>query len=250
MEAHSLKIGELARRSGISVRTLHYYDQIGLLRPSQHTASGYRLYCRGDVARLQQIRSLRSLGLPLKEVAAALAQPRHSPVELLRAHAEQLRSRIRVETRLCERLEAAAAKLESQSGVSLSDLLETIQEITKMDKFEKYYTPEQMQTLARRGEALGEDGMRKAQQDWADLIAEVQQAVQVGLDPKSEEGRSLAARWDALIEAFTGGDPGIRESLARMYQAEPDIAAEHGYRPDPTLSGFLDAARESAKTQL
>ena len=114
-----------------------------------------------------------------------------------------------------------------------------------MDKFEKYYTPEQLETLARRGEALGEDGMQKAQQDWTDLIAAVQQAVQDGVDPKSEQGRSLAARWDALIEAFTGGDPGIRQSLARMYQAEPNIAADHGYRPDLALSGFIDAARNS-----
>jgi hypothetical protein len=114
-----------------------------------------------------------------------------------------------------------------------------------MDKFKKYYTPEQLQTLADRGEALGEDGMQKAQQDWVDLIADVQQAVEDGVDPQSGQGRSLAARWDALIEAFTGGDPGMRQSLARMYKAEPDIAADHGYRPDPALSGFIDAARNA-----
>ena len=65
MEARCLKVGELARSSGVSVRTLHYYDEIGLLRPSQQTATGHRLYSRADVVRLQQIRSLRSLGLPL-----------------------------------------------------------------------------------------------------------------------------------------------------------------------------------------
>ena len=246
METRCLKIGELARRSGISVRTLHYYDQIGLLRPSQQTMSGYRLYSRVDVARLQQIRSLRSLGLPLKEIAAALARPEHAPVKVLRIHAERLRARIQAETLLCERLEAVAAKLELSNNVSLSDLLDTIQEISKMDKFEKHYTQEQLQTLARRGETLGEEGMQKAQQDWADLLADVQRAVQEGLDPKSEEGRSLAARWDALIEAFTGGDSGIRQSLARMYEAEPDIAADRGYRPDPALSGFIDAARKAS----
>ncbi len=245
METSCLKVGELARRSGVSVRTLHYYDEIGLLRPSQQTVSGHRLYTRIDVARLQQIRSLRSLGLPLKEIATVLARPDHGPLDVLRAHAEQLRARVQAETRLCERLEAVAAKLELSDSVSLSDLLETIQEISTMDKFEKYYTPGQLKTLARRGEALGEDGMKKAQQDWTELIADVQQAVQNGVDPQSDQGRSLAARWDALIEAFTGGDPGIRQSLSRMYQAEPDIAADHGYRPDSALSGFIAAARKS-----
>ena len=244
MEARCLKVGELARSSGVSVRTLHYYDEIGLLRPSQQTATGHRLYSRADVVRLQQIRSLRSLGLPLKRIAAVLARPDHAPLEVLRAHAAQLRGRIQAETRLCQRLETAAARLEHSDSVSLTDLLETIQEINKMDKFNKYYTPEQLETLARRGEALGAEGMQKAQQDWAELIADVQQAVRDGVDPQSGQGRALAARWDALIDAFTGGDPGIRQSLGRIYQAEPDIVADHGYRPDPAVSGFIDAARQ------
>lgn len=245
METSCLKVGELARRSGVSVRTLHYYDQIGLLQPSQQTVSGHRLYSQIDVARLQQIRSLRSLGLPLKRIAGVLTRPDHSPLEVLRTHAQQLRARVQAEARLCERLEAVASKLELSDSISLSDLLETIQEISNMDKFKKHYTPEQLKTLADRGEALGEDGMQEAQQDWTDLISDVQQAVQGGVDPASDQGRSLAARWDALIEAFTGGDSGIRQSLNRMYETEPDIAADNGYRPDPVVAEFIDAARRS-----
>lgn len=62
------KVGELAEQTGLSVRTLHYYDEIGLLTPSQRTASGHRLYAPGDVIRLQQIKSLRQLGFPLEEI--------------------------------------------------------------------------------------------------------------------------------------------------------------------------------------
>lgn len=243
MDAHSLKVGELAKRTGVSVRTLHHYDEIGLLKPSGQTVSGYRLYSRDDVARLQQIRSLRQIGLPLKRVGLLLNRPDHSPVEVLRTHAAHLRARVESELRLSKRLEATIRRLESDEDVGLTDLLATIKEIDQVEKFEKYYTPEQLKTLAARAEDLGPDGMQKANQDWADLIAEVQQAVNNGVDPASKQARSLAARWDALLAAFTGGDEGIGESLSKMYEAEPNIAADQGYRPDPRISGFISAAR-------
>ena len=64
MRFEALKVGELARRTGLTVRTLHHYDEIGLLRPSLHTESGHRLYTAADVGRLQQVVSLRQLGRP------------------------------------------------------------------------------------------------------------------------------------------------------------------------------------------
>ena len=67
-----LKVGELARRSGITVRTLHYYDNIGLLIPSARSDSGYRLYNRADIARLHHILALRRMGVTLAEVGAIL----------------------------------------------------------------------------------------------------------------------------------------------------------------------------------
>ncbi|HKO00391.1 MAG TPA: MerR family transcriptional regulator, partial [Thermoanaerobaculia bacterium] len=66
------KVGELAKRTGMSVRTLHHYDAIGLLQPSRRSESGHRLYDRDDVARLQQIKSLRQLGFALDEIRELL----------------------------------------------------------------------------------------------------------------------------------------------------------------------------------
>ncbi|NDY74733.1 MerR family transcriptional regulator, partial [Desulfobacter hydrogenophilus] len=68
-----LKVGELARRSGITVRTLHHYDAIGLLTPSARSDSGYRLYNRDDIARLHQIQAMRRLDLSLADIGALLA---------------------------------------------------------------------------------------------------------------------------------------------------------------------------------
>src|SRR5215210_8585811 len=71
-EPAAWKVGELARRTGLSVRALRYYDEIGLLSPSRRTEGGHRLYTAGDVVRLQQIKSLRALGFSLREIGEYL----------------------------------------------------------------------------------------------------------------------------------------------------------------------------------
>lgn len=68
-----LKIGELAKRTGLTVRTLHHYDQVGLLTPANRSRAGYRLYDEKDLHRLQQIMSMRALGLSLQEIGEMLA---------------------------------------------------------------------------------------------------------------------------------------------------------------------------------
>lgn len=69
-----LRIGELARRAGLTVRTLHHYDAIGLLRPSTRSEGGYRLYGKEDIARLPAIQALRHLGLSLEDIRRLLAE--------------------------------------------------------------------------------------------------------------------------------------------------------------------------------
>src|SRR5262245_60916576 len=134
-----LKVGELARRTGLTVRTLHHYDAIGLLRPSFRTVSGHRLYGDADVAKLQRILSLRDLGFPLEEIASCLAKPAYSPRRLVRLHLERLRARIEAEERLVARLEGLARKLDAKEKPTADEFLTTIEEMTM---FEKYYTPE------------------------------------------------------------------------------------------------------------
>src|SRR5438552_6681758 len=109
MRFEGLKVGELARRTGLTVRTLHHYDEIGLPKPSLHTEAGHRLYTAGDVARLQQVLSLRQLGFSLEEVGACLDRPGFSPLEVVRLQAARLREQIEMQRGLCERLEALAA---------------------------------------------------------------------------------------------------------------------------------------------
>ena len=161
MKFEALKVGELAKRTGLTIRTLHHYDEIGLLKPSLHTESGHRLYTARDVARLQQVVSLRQLGFSLEEVGACLDRPGFSPLEVIVLHTARLREQIVLQNKLCERLDAIAAHLRAAGEVSADSFLQTIEEMTMI---ENYYTPEQMEYLKKRRELVGDDRIQQAQQ--------------------------------------------------------------------------------------
>src|SRR5258705_1702141 len=126
MKFEALKVGELAKRTGLTVRTLHHYDEIGLLKPSLHTEAGYRLYTAADVARLQQVLSLRQLGFALEEVRDCLDRPGFAPLEVSRLHVARLREQVELQRQLCERLEAGAALFRAAGGGSPDEVLPTI----------------------------------------------------------------------------------------------------------------------------
>jgi DNA-binding transcriptional MerR regulator len=238
MEA--LKIGELAKRTGLTVRTLHHYDEIGLLKPSLHSEAGHRLYTAGDVARLQQVLSARRLGFSLEEIRECLDRPGFSPLEVIRLHVECLRRQIELERSLCERLERLAEHFGPAGEVSADEFLRTIAEMVMI---ENYYTPEQMEYLKKRREEIGEERMNQAPQDWADLLAEFRAEMERGTDPSDPKVQELARRHRALIAEFTGGDAGIEQSLRRLWKEQGDkLATQHGVDRDPQLVTYTNQA--------
>jgi MerR family transcriptional regulator, thiopeptide resistance regulator len=219
------KVGELAKQTGLSIRTLHYYDEIGLLSPSHHTESGHRLYATEDIVRLQQIKSLRQLGLSLEEIRDCLDSPNFTPLQVIELHIKRLREQIALQQRLCDRLEAIAVSLEAAEDIDIEKFIETIEATTML---EKYYTPEQMEYLKERRNMLGEETIRQAEATWIDLIQQVRAEMEKGTDPTSETVQVLAQRWQNLIQEFTGGNPEIEKSLNTMYQQEgPEVASRN-----------------------
>lgn len=246
------KVGELAERTGLTVRTLHHWDEIGLLQPSSRSAAGYRLYDSDNLARLQQILSLRHLGFSLAEIRDCLERPdgegsRPSLVQILRAHAAVLRDRIDHQRRLCERLEAVAYRLEAAESVSAEELIETLEAVTMFEKqIETHYTPEQLEQLAVRRRELGEGRIREVEAEWPKLIAAVRAEQEKGTDPESEVVQKLALRWQELVQEFTGGDAGIAASLRKMYQEEPAVRGHTGI--DAEISAYIGRALEARES--
>src|SRR5262245_33778566 len=184
-----MKVGEVAKRTGLSVRTLHYYDEIGLLSPAEHTASRHRLYGAPELLRLQQIKSLRQLGLSLDEIREMLDGPTLSPRRVLEMHAARLREQIVERERLAMLLESLAVRFSSADAVSVDTLIQAIEGITMI---EKEFTPEELRELKARGEQLGETHIREVEAEWPRLIARVRAEMEKGTDPTSETVRALA----------------------------------------------------------
>jgi MerR family transcriptional regulator, thiopeptide resistance regulator len=115
-----------------------------------------------------------------------------------------------------------------------------------MTMSEQYYTPEQLAQLDERSRALGEDGMRRAKQEWADLIGEAEALRAQGTDPSDPRVQAIAARWQELIEQFTGGDDGIRASLQRMYETEGTERASRGM-VSPELMAWMGRAFDAGR---
>lgn len=107
MRPSPLKVGDLAKATGLSVRTLHYYDEIGLLSPSHRTRSGHRLYTAADIERLQRVMSLRQLGLRLEEIEGVIKDREGSPLALIERHLAHVREQIAVQQKLCARLKGS-----------------------------------------------------------------------------------------------------------------------------------------------
>lgn len=127
------KVGALAKATGLTVRTLHHYDEIGLLKPSTRLAGGHRLYDAEDVARLYRIIRLRQLGFPLTQVAQVLAEPEWQLAPAIERHLAEARDRAAAASRLCSRLAAMATELAQQENPSPQDLYSTIEEMITMD---------------------------------------------------------------------------------------------------------------------
>lgn len=237
------KVGELAKRTGLSVRTLHFYEEIGLLRPSARSESGHRLYGSDDLARLLRILSLRALGLALEEIGDLIDRrplDAGSPGELLRRHAAQLRERVMEAQALATRLDRLALRLDAGGAADVDDLLAAIEETVM---YERYYSEEQLAQLEKKRQELGPEGMQRAQQAWAALITEAKEAHTAGRAIDDPAVESLARRWKGMIEQFTSGNAGIRDNLDRLWRENTDALAARSGLPVEVAKWMGEAMR-------
>ena len=243
---HGLKaytVHELASLAGVSVRTLHHYDQIGLLRPSARTAAGYRLYREPELLRLQQILFYRELDFPLGQIKELLEQPGFDPVQTLREHRGLLHEQAQRLKRLLKTVDKTILKL-TEERMKLTDA-ELYEGFTK-EQAERYqrearerYDPKLVEESERRVRK-----MTKAQ--WS-TIKQEGDAVTRGLaalmdrSPGDPEVQQLVARHHAWIENFYTPTREVYRSLGQLYVENDEFRANYDrYRSG--LADFMQAA--------
>ena len=249
MQHEFWKVGELAARTGLTVRTLHHYDAIGLLSPSGRTesnhGSGHRLYTAVDVKRLHQIICLKQLGFGLEQIREYMTRADYDPRRVVQLHLEEVNRRAADLTALADRLRGLSIVLERTDAASAETFLETIEAMTMI---EKYYTKEQLEYLEKRrqeGGAAMQETIQKGPQMWADLHADVRAAMDAGIPHTDQRALALAKRWYDLVSAFTGGDPGIFQSLKSMYSNEDTVAGMDVKAMKPMMD-YIEKARLAA----
>lgn len=233
------KVGELAQLAGVSVRTLHHYEAIGLLVPSARTASDHRLYGRDDLSRLVKITALTSLGFTLQHIGGML-DDRYSVAELVEQHLQRARELAAEQAAIVARLEQLHARL-ARGPDDLDTLFDTME---AMKMIESYYTKEQLEQLAKRREELGDDAIEKVQREWQELFAKIRELIDRGVPPAAPEAQAIATRANELVAMFTGGDPGIARSLNKLYAEQPVQQIHPGF--DPEIFAYLGKARAAS----
>lgn len=236
LDQHFYHTSEFAGMASVSVRTLRFYDKVGLLSPTSYTEAGYRLYTERDFLRLQQILALKFLGFSLEEIKRCL---RVGPTVLREALALQ-RAMMQEKRAQLDAVIAAIDETQSllqndqQEWESIVRVIRVMQMPQISDWRKKYfsdaqleqmealsrqsYTGEQRAKLAEWGKDWSEEDQHIATQQWNALIAELQRLTATGSDPAGSAAQALAAQWMNQINGFTHGDPGILEGLKNLYR--------------------------------
>ncbi len=240
-------VGELAKRAGLTVRTLHHYEELGLLSPSGRSEAGYRRYGEADVLRLHRVLALRDAGLSLKAIAPLLNGEAPRPLaEVLQGQIEQIEAQLLAQETLLQTLRNAAKRLalHGDGGDALQVLLDAMQ-IRRVH--ERWFSPEQMRALRQRWDAMPETERDAVELAWPQLIAEARAAMDAGRDPATPEVQALVSRWLVLQKQFLEISPGMKDTMQRMYAAEPELARQSGVTPE--LIAYLRLSKETLPTE-
>ena len=237
---------EFAELTGVTVRALHHYDRLGLLRPARRTRAGYRLYGGRDVARLEQIIALKFIGLSLKEIKTVLEGEALDLATTLRLQREIISRKRGHLDRAIAAIERAERMIGERGEADL-DAFKQIIEVINMENdtnwMMQYYSEEARQKIAERAKDWTPEKQAKASADWAALFKDIDAAIADGVDPASERAQQLATRWDDLIRGFTGGDPEVAAGLKRLYADQSNWPTTFQKPFNDTHASFVSQAR-------
>lgn len=268
----SLTVSEVARISGVSVRALHHYEEIGLLLPAARSAAGYRLYRREDLLRLQEILFYRELGFALEQIRQVLSAPALERARTLREQRGLLAEKIQHLERVLGAIDRAlrdagqstssrpAPQVRDQKESAMSnahspqppatpatdeELFEVFGKDVRQDESEvreRWGHTESYRESARRTRAYTKEDWITIKAEYEQLLSELSEALAKGLGPTDEAVLDLAERHRLHVERwFYPCSPAMHAGLGQMYLADPRFTA-HYEAVRPGLAAFVAAA--------
>jgi len=249
--SRTYRVKEFADRADITVRALHHYDRIGLLKPKRRARNGYRVYAERDLLRLQQIVTLKFMGFRLQEIRRILARPRYAVSRALAVQAEAVEREIGRLTRASRALRETAAVLDAGGRIDWNQIIKIMEELKMSEKnkqewTKKFFSEADMKEFAAVGAAYDPEAMKAYQDRWTALIDEVK--AHLNADPAGPVARDLARRWTELMDEAYGGRPELKQKIGQAYEQAWKTGDDFGgHMPfGPEVMDFIAKAKKAA----
>ena len=239
---------EFAQLAGVTVRALHHYDRLGLLKPGRRTEAGYRLYSERDLARLEQILLLKFLGFSLKQIGALLSDD-SDLLDTLRRQRVALNAKRGQLDRAIQAIRETETVLADCSKPDWKIFIRIIKEIEMNNHNEwmmKYYSDEAKSKLEERKSLWSPELQARVSQQWSELFADIEASLNE--DPAGPKAQALLTRWRSLVAEFTGGDPAVQSGLNTLYADQENWPQpqKQSFGIKPEIENFIRQAAEAA----
>ncbi len=231
LEKNKITVGQLARSANVSIRTLQYYDKIGLLKPSTISEGGRRLYNDDDITVLHQIITLKSLGLSLKDIGQRLVpiNSTEDVMTMLNQQSSIIKEQMSKSERILESIHMLKKEIEVSNHVDWSKYSNMVKLIN--DNNEYYWVINFLEKDILSSITKSHEANKEAELpiDW--LKKSLEKAVELerlGISPESTQAQEIAAEWWEVIQKYTKGDVKLIEQLYKFYSSAGQWPAEFG----------------------
>ena len=219
-------VKRLAEAAGISVRTLHYYDEIGLLKPLSYGRNGYRRYGDNEASRLQQIMFFRELGFALSEIKDIMTRPEYDMLEALESHRTLLRKKSDRCCSLLDTVEKTIRKLREGKEMSIKEYYEGFSEKQiegYRQEVKQRWGEKTLENSEKRVLKMGKEKFREFQTEGGKIFQAV--ADNMGKRPENSDVQAIIARWREWLENFSHYEDEAVLELGRAYSQDTRFAA-------------------------
>jgi MerR family transcriptional regulator, thiopeptide resistance regulator len=237
-------VKKLADLAGVSVRTLHYYDEIGLLKPKSHSASGYRQYGEEAVVRLQQIMFFRELGFGLDEIRKIISQPDFDVLQALQSHRILLTKKAERINELLATVDKTIRKLRGETKMQIKEYYQGFSD-EQIEKYRQEVRQRWGDDVLRASEAriigMGKERFAALQAEGGSIFKAISDNMSKGFD--SAEVQEQVAKWRQWLENFASYSDGAVLGLGQAYSQHLEFA-KFFRKIHKDLPGFLTKAIE------
>lgn len=221
-------VKQLSDLAGVSVRTLHYYDEIDLLHPAKVGANGYRYYDDAALLRLQQILFYREIGLELVQIKDVLDRPDFDLLTALRSHRAALEEKIDRLENLVDTVNTTIMHLTGEVDMSKKQLFEGFSE-EKQQYYERearlQWGPDNVNESARRWKGYSAAQRQAILDEGGQIYTAIAKALEAGTAPQSAEVQALLERWHDHLRNFYEPTLEILRGLGELYSTHPEFMA-------------------------